>query len=101
MPTTKTYNTITKKANSYTTKLGVEGTIKGVAIKTEFGWTASDETTTNEEVKVSWTNGDDEMADCLISYGDKYIDRPASVSAYHVKSYETDRFTFTILPYRY
>lgn len=99
--TTKTYNTITKKANSYTTKLGVEGTIKGVAIKTEFGWTASDETTTNEEVKVSWTNGDDEMADCLISYGDKYIDRPASVSAYHVKSYETDRFTFTILPYRY
>ncbi len=99
--TTKTFSVTTKKANEFTTKLAADATIKAVTVKTEFGWTGNDEKTTTTSTAVSWTNGDDEMTKLIISYADKYIDRKVSASSYVVKSYGSDRFTFTILPYRY
>lgn len=99
--TTKTYTTVTKKALSTTTKLGVEGAIEDLSIKGEFGWTASDEQAITNTTTLSWTDKSDEMLRVPINYRDMYIESQVSSTEYNVKSYKSDRFTFTILPYIY
>lgn len=100
--TTKTYTYTTKKANEYTVKINVDTTISSkVTLKTELGWTHTDEKSKNESTTISWENGNDEMTKITVSYADKYISKPASSSSYFINSYNNDDFTFTILPYRY
>lgn len=99
--TTKTYTAVTKKASATTTKLGIEGNAKDLSIKGEFGWTNSDETAVTSTTTLSWTEGSDDMASLTINYRDKYIESQVSPTEYKVKSYETERFTVTILPYTY
>lgn len=52
-------------------------------------------------ITISCVNGDDHMTQELVSFGDKYITGQASSTSYIIDSYGSDRFTFTILPYRY
>ena len=107
--TTYTVTTTTKKANQYTSKIsrdasvsaGANGTSLSATIKNELGWNSSDEKSATITTTVSCKNQDDHMGTELISYSDKYILRQATPSSYIVSSHSTDRFSFTILPYRY
>ena len=83
-------------ANVDIDKIGLTTTYKNV-----LGWTDSYETTSAVKNRVSWKDEDDYMVLAKISYKDKYIEGPASYPFYYVKSYDTARFTFTVLPYKY
>lgn len=102
---TKDIGCVTKRANTESDKLTMEGdaTIGPIKItgKKEFGWSFSDEIVNSSSTKVSWVSGNDLLVTRSINYSDKYIKAPASASSYHVYSHGTDRFTFTILPYIY
>lgn len=99
--TTKIYTTTTKKSKESNNKVAVDTVGNGLTIKTELGWGNSDEDSETTSTSISWTDKDDELIDVMISYNDKYIKEPAAGASFNVYSYSNDRFTFTILPYRY
>lgn len=107
--TTYSISITSKKANETTKKVSNElsGNAdlgdSGISVtrKEELGWTNSDEESRSGTINLSWVNGNDDMGTQTISYGDKYIESQETATSYKVYSYGSDRFTFTILPYRY
>lgn len=107
--TTTTASLTTKKATQTTSKISSEisGNVSGsgaglsAVYKNELGWSNTDEKTNTETISLSWVNGNDPMTTQIISYRDKYINEQVSPTTYSVYSYESSRFTFTILPCRY
>lgn len=103
--TTHTVSNTYKRANQTTNKISsgleVGGEIVSATFKNELGWSSSDEETIVAETTVSYSNDDDELVTQPISYSDKYVKAQEASMVVKVYSYGTDRFTFTILPYRY
>lgn len=94
----------TRKASSNTAKIDFEGKLgrkNENPLKIGFGWSSNDEETHFSKVVVSYQEADDELLTQDISYNDKYITGKLSDDLYIVSSYESERFTFTILPYVY
>lgn len=102
---TKSFTYTIKKARqtSVTVSGGVNAGFDNISatIKNDLGWSSSDEETKSGTITISCVNGDDHMTQELVSFGDKYITGQASSTSYIIDSYGSDRFTFTILPYRY
>ena len=103
--TTHTLSNTYKRANQTTNKISsgleVGGEIISATFKNELGWSSSDEETIVAETTVSYSNDDEELVTQLISYSDKYVNTQETSMVVKVYSYESIRFTFTILPYRY
>lgn len=94
----------TRRSNTESVKTGVEaGLSDNVTAKFELGWTGSQEKSTSTNVKLSWSEKDDDMGQFRILYSDKYIrGYSSSTNKYKVASYTTgDYFTCTILPLKY
>ena len=100
--TTRTIYYTNKKVNQYSQKVNLEVALGEIfTFKTEYGWDQSDELTTNLSENMSWTNNSDVLCQTVISYKDNYIYQRLSPAYFNVRSYESDRFTFTILPVSY
>lgn len=100
--TTKTISYTTKKVSQSSQKVGLDANLTdNVTLKTELGWTQADETATNMSENISWTNNSDILIKQVVSYKDDYIYQRLSPAYFNVHSYESDRFTFTILPVKY
>lgn len=107
---TKTTNITTKRANSYTLSgdetngLGVK--LKNLidlskTIKFGLGWTTSNEETRSESIAVSYTEEDEVLRKCTVSYRDNYIASRVSDDEYRLNIYDGGQFAFNLLPYRY
>ena len=103
--TTHTLSNTYKRANQTTNKISsgleVGGEIVSATFKNELGWSSSDEETIATETTVSYSNDDEVLVIQPISYSDKYVKAQEASMVVKVYSYESDNFTFTILPYRY
>ena len=100
--TSQTLTYTSKKANQSSQKVGLDvGLTDSVTLKTEVGWTQTDETATNITENIIWTNDTDILIKQVVSYKDNYIYERLTPAYFNVRSYESDRFTFTILPVRY
>lgn len=93
--------TVTTKS-SISTSVKVTTTDDNNVLKTEQGWTVTDETTKTTVINMKWKEDNDEMGTILVKYGDKCVSAPSQTGYYVVPSYTTgSRFTCTILPARY
>lgn len=98
---TNTISYITKKSKQSNGKLTISNDPIKDVIKNEFGWSTSDEVTNSGNTTMSWIEGSDIMFTRHISYTDKYIESYLGGGNYSLKSYSSDRFSFSILPYIY
>lgn len=93
--------TVTTKS-SISTSVKVTTADDNSVLKTEQGWTVTDETTKTTVINMKWKEDNDEMGTILVQYGDKCISSSPQSGYYMVPSYATgSRFTCTILPARY
>ena len=69
--------------------------------KIELGWSGNDEISMSEKQSIQWTDKDDFLGSPIVSYSDKYVKKATSSSQYELYTYGSNRFEFTILPYRY
>lgn len=110
---TKTTSVTSKRANS-TTLSGDETNSLGVkieeklgdlnlnkTIKHGLGWTSSNEDTRTENIAVSYTEEDEVLRKCIVSYRDNYISSRVSDNEYRMHIYDGGSFAFNLLPYRY
>lgn len=100
--TTRTISYTSKKVNQSSQKVGLDvGLSDNVTLKTELGWSQTDEAASSSSESISWTNNNDILFQQIVSYKDDYIYQRLTPAYFNVHSYESDRFTFTILPVRY
>ena len=96
----KTITMTTKHSKQNNGKIELSGSFNNyVTLKTETGWSDSDEISSSQSYTVSWKEDNDDMGSIYVRYADKCITGASGTDSYTVWSYSSGtRFTCTILP---